>query len=342
MKFDREHREAIRRYILERIDNRQKNIAGATAAAFGISEMTVYRYLKELSANRVIEKNDRGYRLVANTKTYLLPLSQEDAPREEKIYTEYIDPLMERVPDNVRHIWTYCFTEMMNNVIDHSGATQYRITVSQNHLHTRVVLGDNGIGIFKKISDHYGFSDPGDAIAELFKGKLTTDRIHHSGEGIFFSSQLMDIFGAFSEDRVFTRSKFTEFQGRLPQSAPADESFQQGTFVFMQLSNFSNKTTKELFDRFSDDNGNFIRTQIPVKNLFDTYPVSRSQAKRLCQRFDAFRIVELDFTDVPEIGQGFAHELFSVYQSQHPDVRLVPVNDNEDVRKMINHVKADN
>ena len=27
MKFDREHREAIRRYILKRIDNRQKNIA---------------------------------------------------------------------------------------------------------------------------------------------------------------------------------------------------------------------------------------------------------------------------------------------------------------------------
>ena len=42
---------------------------------------------------------------------------------------------------------------------------------------------------------------------------------------------------------------------------------------------------------------------------------------------------------IDDIGQGFAHEIFIVFQEQHNDVKLIPVNMNEDVEKMINHVK---
>lgn len=52
---------------------------------------------------------------------------------------------------------------------------------------------------------------------------------------------------------------------------------------------------------FSDVDGGFTKTNIPVKNVFETYPVSRSQAKRLCHRFDKFREIELDFDGIEEI-----------------------------------------
>ena len=91
---------------------------------------------------------------------------------------------------------------------------------------------------------------------------------------------------------------------------------------------------------FSDQDGGFTRTQIPIKNIYETYPVSRSQAKRLCYGFDKFREVVLDFAGVKEIGQGFAHEIFVVYQKKHPEIRIIAKNTSPDVQKMINHVVA--
>ncbi|MBQ8988007.1 MAG: STAS-like domain-containing protein, partial [Lachnospiraceae bacterium] len=53
---------------------------------------------------------------------------------------------------------------------------------------------------------------------------------------------------------------------------------------------------------------------------------------------DKFTEVELDFSGVEKIGQGFAHELFVVYQNEHPTIRLLPINQNETVARMIQHV----
>lgn len=88
---------------------------------------------------------------------------------------------------------------------------------------------------------------------------------------------------------------------------------------------------------FANDDG-FFKTHIPIKNIFDDYPVSRSQAKRLCHRFDKFKEIEMDFSGISDIGQGFAHEIFVVYHNEHPEVKLIPTNMNEAVEKMVNHV----
>lgn len=90
---------------------------------------------------------------------------------------------------------------------------------------------------------------------------------------------------------------------------------------------------------FSDADGGFSRTHIPIKNIYELYPVSRSQAKRLCHRFEKFKEVELDFQGITEIGQGFAHEIFVVFQNAHPDVKLISANMTEEVEKMVNHVR---
>ena len=90
---------------------------------------------------------------------------------------------------------------------------------------------------------------------------------------------------------------------------------------------------------FLDVDNGFNKTQIPLKSIFtDGFPVSRSQAKRLSIRFDDFEEVILDFNGIDDIGQGFAHELFVVFKRKHPDVKLITVNANDDVKRMISHV----
>ena len=138
-----------------------------------------------------------------------------------------------------------------------------------------MLLIDDGVGIFEKIKNHFGLPSLDEAICELFKGKLTTDEVNHSGEGIFFTSKMMDNFLIYSSGKIFTSSKF-EDDNILDLNADI-----HGTCVLMSLSNFTHKTTKEIFDQYSDDDGSFVTTRIPLKNVFDAAPVSRSQAKRV-------------------------------------------------------------
>ena len=112
----------------------------------------------------------------------------------------------------------------------------------------------------------------------------------------------------------------------------------KGTIIFMELSNMSKRTAREVFDMFANADDGFIKTRIPLKNIYDIYPVARSQAKRLCEGFEKFQEVELDFDGIEELGQGFAHELFVIYANEHPNVKLVPINACEEVQRMINHV----
>ena len=114
-------------------------------------------------------------------------------------------PLLEGLPANNIDIWHYCVTEMVNNAIDHSEGS--RLTVVVN---TRVQVLDDGIGIFRKIKAAFNLEDETQAILELSKGKLTTDPDRHSGQGIFFTSRMLEEWpDPLARDLLFTRGHTT-------------------------------------------------------------------------------------------------------------------------------------
>ena len=89
----------------------------------------------------------------------------------------------------------------------------------------------------------------------------------------------------------------------------------------------------------SNPDEEFTKIAISLRDIYGAYhPMSRSQAKKLCLDFDNFNEVILDFAGISFMGQGFAHELFVVFQNAHPSVKLTPINENDSVRKMIGHV----
>ena len=69
--------------------------------------------------------------------------------------------------------------------------------------------------------------------------------------------------------------------------------------------------------------------------------MSRSQAKRVCNRLDKFREVVLDFEGLSWMGQGFAHQIFVVFERENPEIKLVPVHMEADGEKMYRHVMAE-
>ncbi len=81
----------------------------------------------------------------------------------------------------------------------------------------------------------------------------------------------------------------------------------------------------------------FNKTVVPVRlaQYGNDQLISRSQAKRVLARIDLFTTVLLDFEGVPAIGRAFADEVFRVFRREHPDVGIVPINDDPEVKRMI-------
>ena len=326
MSFKIEHRNRIKQYILEKIEDQQPSIVERTANAFNISKNTVYRYIHELESQDIIHKEGRTFSLVEKTDSFFLQRSKNELSAEDIIYNQYIKKYIVYLPENIQKIWQYSFMEMMNNAIDHSDSEYVSITIIQNYLTFISIVLLSTLLFFN----------------ELFKGKLTTDSAHHSGEGIFFTSRVLDRFAALSGGKIFTHDKYSEILRNLKDTSLNNLTNIRGTVILMSLSNFSKREISEVFDMFSDVDGGFTKTHIPIKNIYDTYPVSRSQAKRLCHRFEKFEEVELDFNGVDDIGQGFAHEIFVVFQNSHPDIKIISTHTNPSIDKMISHVKQTN
>lgn len=335
MKYNKALKQDIILYILEKIVQNEPSVSKVVANTFSINPSTVHAYLNELIKNNVIKKIKRGqYELINNDFTYVLHRKDGELDDDTYAFTKYLSSHLCNFESNVQNIWNYSFSEMINNVCDHSLCESAVVEVSQNYLSTRVSISDNGIGIFKKIKDYFKLQSIDEAICELFKGKLTTDTTNHSGEGIFFSSRLMDDFFIISSNKTFTCNKFDDSK----ISDFMDEN-QVGTRVVMSLSNFSKKNAKDVFDTYASVDGGFVKTRLPLKNIFDAAPVSRSQAKRICNRLDKFTEILIDFDEIQWTGQAFMHQLFVVFANSHPDITITPINMNEDVLKMLNHVK---
>lgn len=352
MSYTKERKERIINYILEKISFDESKFSGKVAKTFETTDTTIRRYIAELLQKEIIVENSEkkcGYSLKVEKfgKIYDNVDLEEDT-----VYRNDFFPYLNNLPDNIQHIWAYAFTEMLNNAIEHSQSKKIYISIEKDYLSTIIIIVDRGIGIFNNIINYIknktGREDIGveDAVVELFKGKLTTAESNHSGEGIFFTSRMMDEFFILSSNTIFTHNNISEHTVKEFIHNDEKKSGQMlgvnlGTFVFLKMSNHSKKTTREVFDMFAPMDSGFIKTSIPIKHTCCEfgYPVSRSQARRLCTRFDEFEEVVLDFADVDNIGQAFAHEIFNVFQAKHPDLKLIVKNAVPYVKNMIERVR---
>src|ERR1700675_1258814 len=332
-------KESIRRRALGLISGGGHRVAGRLADEFGLSRQVANGYLHSMVGEGLIDAEGttraRVYRL--RTLAEAVRTYPREGLQEDLVWRELIAPVVARLPENVRDIWHYATTEMINNAIDHSGAPEVRVSVSKNALDTEAVVEDEGEGIFLKIQRALNLHDSREAILELAKGKLTTAPEKHSGEGIFFTSRALDFFEIESHHLRFSHAP------RADDSIAEQALDTPGTRVRMRLANDSPRLMREVFDAFTDpEEYTFDQTVVPLRlaQYEGEKLVSRSQAKRVAHRFERFKRVELDFAGISEIGQAFADELFRVFAAAHPAIRIIPVNTEPAVAHMIRRVLA--
>jgi anti-sigma regulatory factor (Ser/Thr protein kinase) len=332
--------ELIRLFILDNVEHHPKDVASLAAKAFEISRQAVNKHIHYL-----VEQKALLVRGTTRSRHYILqPLEKWDQIyalnhklEEHVVWQNDIFPKLGPLSENVIDIWHYGFTEMLNNAIDHSSGKNVFIQMERTATSTEIQIHDDGEGIFKKIQRQMELIDERHSVLELSKGKLTTDPDNHSGEGIFFSSRMFDNFTIMSGSVYFSH-QHNEVEDWILET----QKSQSGTYVRMKLNNTTARTTKQIFDDFSDENYSFAKTVVPVRLAQYGHEklISRSQAKRLLIRIDRFKVVIFDFEGVETIGQAFADEVFRVFSKQHPEIELLHRNAGEIVQQMISRAQS--
>lgn len=227
-------------------------------------------------------------------------------------------------------IMGYSFTEMLNNAIDHSDSETAAITWWTSPDQWSFEVRDHGVGAYLKLREGLHLASDFEAVQELSKGKRTTDRKRHTGEGIFFTTKVVDIFRMTSSGVRWTVDNLRR------DTALGVVATSKGTSVVCQIDPQTDRSLADIFREFTRDHA-FVLTR-PVVKLFGigTTFVSRSEARRLLDGLEAdFDTVEVDFAGITDVGQGFVDELLRVWPASHPGKTVVPTNMNPAVQFMV-------
>lgn len=246
-------------------------------------------------------------------------------------------PFLAELPENVRSIFTFAFSEMFNNAIEHSQSKHIEVIVSLRDNTLSFKVEDFGVGVFRNIMQKRHLNSILEAVQDLLKGKTTTMPKSHSGEGIFFTSKAANVFAldSFGEQLIVTPAETKIMHVSKTK---------RGTRVFFEIQADTNLHLTDIFRKYTNLTENsdygFDKTEIRVK-LFTVggVHISRSQARRILAGLEKFQIIMLDFDGVPMVGQAFADEIYRVFQNAHPDITIQEENMGEGVKFMIERAK---
>lgn len=338
--------------IISFLERKDGATAPQVAEHMGVSRQRAFVVLSDLVRQGKVVRvgRRRGTRYLSPQGTLVIGARidlrlKNDGLKEHEILAnirERFIPL-KLAPENIKSIFDYAFSEMMNNAIEHSQSEDISISVfvsghdaSGEPSQFSFIIHDSGIGAFRNLMKKRGLSSELEAMQDVLKGKVTTAPEAHSGQGIFFTSK--------AADRFSLRSYGWEM--RVDNTIPdifflPDIDTIEGTEVRFDVAYHSPRHLIDVFRAFESEDGSqdFDRTEVHVR-LFThgTVHVSRSQARRILVGLEKFKRITLDFDRVPTIGQAFADEIFRIFRLRHPEIRVQAVNTNEAVRFMIDRV----
>ena len=96
--------------------------------------------------------------------------------------------------------------------------------------------------------------------------------------------------------------------------------------------------TRGVFYIFKDHGLDKDKIRIRLSVLSKSH-ISRSQARRILEGLEKFKVILLDFENVPLVGQAFADEIYRVFQNAHPGILIQEENTSEGVKFMVERAK---
>ncbi len=332
-----------KRRILVLLGRRPSATGGELRAELGLSRQALNLHLRGLiRAGEVVRSGTtRGARYWlasrAPASTVVARSLRTKGLDEDRVWEDlatYLD-LHRVLRPNVEAITRYAFTEILNNAIEHSAADRCRVRLSLEAGAVSFEVRDPGIGVFHSIASKLDLPNEEAALIELIKGRTTTMREAHSGEGIFFTSRVADRF-VLRSHRIEV-----EWDSAREDLFVSKRRLLAGTGVHFEVQRTTRRRLEDVFREFAPEEYGFQfqKTKMLVKLLRSDY-VSRSEARRLLANLEKFSEIVLDFRDVRSVGQGFADEVFRVFARRYPAIAIRTENTNPVIDAMIRHVAS--
>jgi len=332
----------VKRKILAYLSRRESATGGELRTHLGLSRQALSVHLRRLVEDGQVVRSGttRGARYAVPGRmpapaivSRRLPTQGLDEGRIWEDLAARLD-LQRALPPNVLAIVRYAFTEMLNNAIEHSESRHCTVRFTLGSGAVSFEIKDPGIGVFHSIASKLHLPDEETALIELLKGRTTTMREAHTGEGLFFTSKAADRFLLRSHQIQveWDRARDDVFVSKRRALAGSDVRF--------TIQRSSRRRLEEVFGEFasSEYDFQFQKTKVLIKLLRRDY-VSRSEARRLLANLEKFSEIVLDFRDVESVGQGFADEVFRVFAARHPAIKITTENSNAVIDAMIRHVQ---
>ena len=326
--------ERVRRLVDRRGEIQNRDVVDA----LHVSAATAHRLLQSLATSGLLQRQGKG-----RAVRYRLPRVRRRFRRagldEHRAWDELAAEIARIRPlggDEARSL-AYAASEILNNAVDHSRGSRVEVSVGfERGGSTVVTVSDDGVGVFRRMCEDFGYATPADAIVQLEKGKLTSDPDRHSGEGLFFSSKAVTRF------RIESQGTAWIVDNEVGDSGIGPSERKRGTAVLLEVVAGRVPRLEDVFAAHTDPESlRFTRTRATIKLAgFGRTLVSRSEAKRLVARLAEFEHVTLDFTGVEVVGQGFCDEIFRVFARAHPVVTLEPVGMSDAVAFMVRRAQA--
>jgi anti-sigma regulatory factor (Ser/Thr protein kinase) len=306
--------------------------------ALRVSPATSHRLLKALVTSGMLERHGRGpaarYGFRRVRRRFRRAGLEED--RVWRLVSHDVARIRPLPPDEARSL-QYAATEVINNAIEHSRGRSVEVLVAfEASVSTVTTVRDDGVGVFRRLCEDFGFASPYDAIVQLEKGKLTSDPSRHSGEGLFFSSKAVTRF------RLESQGVAWMVDTLVGDSAVGPSEVRRGTQVVLTTVRGRTPRLEDVFRAYADpETLRFTRTRTTVRlGAIGSSLASRSEARRITARLTEFTHAVLDFSGVEVVGQGFCDEIFRVFARRHPEVALEPVGMNDAVAFMVARARS--
>jgi len=334
-------------YILKQLQEKGEIRTGDVVRVLGLSRQTVLQHFQELVRDRKISRKgitvDARYVLgasgyskkkVGGTLSGSFKAVKKLKDLSEDRVFDQIDlqmKLKKLLSPQAHKICVYAFSEMLNNAIDHSKAKAATIEFLLADGNAEFWIKDAGVGAFESVRRAFKLQDHLEAVEHLMKGKQTSMPSRHSGQGIFFTSRIADLFSIESAGLKWVVNNRIQDIALEQLKKPV-----KGTWVYFSIKQKTRRDLGRLFRDYADDDFEFDKTEVRVRlSKKQGEHISRSEARRILFGLDKFKRIIFDFKGVEGIGQAFADEIFRVFQSQHPKVEIKSIDANQAVQFMI-------
>ncbi|MCA9628516.1 MAG: winged helix-turn-helix transcriptional regulator [Myxococcales bacterium] len=304
----------------------------------GYTRQAVHRHLRAL-----VDAGELAVSGRARATRYYLPKSPPGAFRldladcDTSSTWEMVRGLLipEESTDAAVELTRRCLTELILNAETHAAAASAELRCRTHPNLIRFELQDSGLGLFTRIRERLKLGSDLDALFTLSKGPLTTQPAAHFGRGLFLVAAACQRFELTANGLCWAQDNLRGDQ--LLSEAPSA----RGTLARCEI----DPETELEWD-------GLLRQRLPGSSplaatghvkLFEHGQqfVSRAEARALLQGLEDVLDVYLDFKGVRGVGLGFAQEIFSNWQSDHPGVRIHVQHANPIVLRVLARAGAD-